>query len=100
MLCECVKLFIESDDDQYSIKVLYLFYDNFDAVKPNIKYIEPYDDENIIIQSDEPKLIQEKPKNDLTQKTVKELIQLCKDRNIGGYSRKKKAEIIALLNDK
>jgi DNA (cytosine-5)-methyltransferase 1 len=36
---------------------------------------------------------------DYSNKTRKELIEICKDKNIKGYSCKKKDEIIALLND-
>ena len=34
---------------------------------------------------------------DLTELTVKQLKQLCKDRGLSGYSRLKEAELIALL---
>ena len=36
---------------------------------------------------------------DYSNKTCKELIAICKDKNIKGYSGKKKDEIILLLNN-
>ena len=36
-------------------------------------------------------------KQDMTKYTVKELKQMCKDKGLTGYSRKKEAELIEML---
>ena len=39
----------------------------------------------------------EEVKEDMTKYTVKELKKMCKERGITGYSRKKEAELIEML---
>ncbi len=101
ILIEQINYYISlKDEEKYSIKILYLFYDDFDISNMKIKYIDPYKDnyiQNDIIQKP---VIENEFLNSLSFKTVKQLIQICKDYKIRGYSGKRKAEIIELIKSK
>lgn len=69
-------------------------YVSYKMEKPEPELLAYFDEPKNIVYTDD---VHNIPENDYSKKTIKELISICREKDIKGYSRKKKTDIINLL---